>query len=890
MNLRHKRTSRCSPTRWREFLAGLMATGLVMSGGNLVAQATQDSEEEDENVRMDEIVVTAEKREESILDVPLTMSAFSERLLEELGVTNERDLEQLVPGLQFAYDSEGNGIAIRGIGTQKAVQHHDDLAVAFYVDGVYTVNIYGIAPNMFDIERVEVGRGPQGTLHGRNSIAGSVSFINRRPTNEWDFKLLTEFTDQFSQRYNAAFGGPINDQWSFRINGSYFTGDGLQENVGIAEDFDAPDEFNIAPAIRYRQDDLDVNLRYQRTIDKGRARASIRFTEADRESPTGDWGTPNAWYLYETPIPSISNCPPGQFRDFGGICDDLQNKVLSNRENTKDNQLDRFAFNVDYQINDDYSIRYTFGANITDTFETNDGDGTDRVASSADPTIPADCLENYDMATCQSVSFNDSQTAYIWNHDESSHEVQVFTSFDGPLNFIGGIYAYENEASWTNSGNNFANPLMYTDADVAVQSVDRDEDGQPDFATCDEFLQTLVWGLLGRNPENFTACPEGDNHLYKFGSSSGATSSTFAAFLSADYVISDEWRIGGGLRWTEDDKELSGFNGFKTLTSILGVPIIYESQNPPRGDSWGATVGHVSIEWMPDDSRMYYGRISQGYRAGGFNPLSGGTSAEDLANNVVPPNFDAETLVNFEVGAKGKFFEDRLVLMAGAYFQDYDDFHFNALNWVPDERVGTEAFPFKEYTQNIDGTEIWGMEFEASLAGPDWRISGYYNYLDSSIGFHQSIFWVDRDAATELGTIEHTYLDLATGQTITTQVNQPRDNTGNQLPQQPNHKASISGFYFMELQDRGSLVLASTWSYTGDRWPDVGNLAYQLLPAYSRWDARVTWESPDSEWTVIGFVQNILNEVGVMEFAFNSGWLTDEREIGVQIYWRPSFF
>ena len=112
------------------------------------------------------IIVTAEKREEDILSVPVTMTAFSQDMIEELGMTGDEDLEQLVPGLQFAYDSEGNGITIRGIGTQKAVQYNADVAVAFYVDGVYTNDVYGLAPNLFDVERVEVARGPQGTLNG----------------------------------------------------------------------------------------------------------------------------------------------------------------------------------------------------------------------------------------------------------------------------------------------------------------------------------------------------------------------------------------------------------------------------------------------------------------------------------------------------------------------------------------------------------------------------------------------------------------------------------------------------------------------------------------------------------------------------------------------------
>ena len=113
---------------------------------------------------IEEIIVTAEKREERLLDVPLTMSAFSEQMIEELGMTNANDIEQLVPGLQFGDNGEqvGQGTVIRGIGSRLAGETHSDLAVATYVDGVYTIGTYGVAPNLFDVERIEVARGPQG--------------------------------------------------------------------------------------------------------------------------------------------------------------------------------------------------------------------------------------------------------------------------------------------------------------------------------------------------------------------------------------------------------------------------------------------------------------------------------------------------------------------------------------------------------------------------------------------------------------------------------------------------------------------------------------------------------------------------------------------------------
>ena len=177
------------------FIAALAAVFIAAPAATIaVAQ-----EEPQEQRLIEEIIVTAEKRQENILKVPLTMTAFTSDMIEALGMTNALDLEQLVPGLQFGsaslqQRSDGQGTTIRGIGTQSARELHSDLAVAVYVDGVYTVDTYGLAPNLFDIERVEVARGPQGTLNGRNSIAGSISFHSKRPTDTWDTDVLAEFT------------------------------------------------------------------------------------------------------------------------------------------------------------------------------------------------------------------------------------------------------------------------------------------------------------------------------------------------------------------------------------------------------------------------------------------------------------------------------------------------------------------------------------------------------------------------------------------------------------------------------------------------------------------------------------------------------------------------
>jgi iron complex outermembrane receptor protein len=256
---------------------------------------------------LEEVIVTATKREESILEVPLTVTGFSSQTIEKLGIISMDDLNMLAPGLQIGEegDLKDQGWVIRGIGSRLWGETHSDLAVAFYVDGVYQYAPMGMAPSLFDIERVEIARGPQGTLHGRNSIAGSVSFFNKKPTDEWDMELLSEWTDQFTQRYGIALGGPIFETGlSFRLTGHYYEGDGAQENIGPGPDLDAPDDEYYATALRYKTDRLDFNARYQKTHNKGTPRMMLTLGSLSDEDVDKIWNNEvaednyNTWYKW----------------------------------------------------------------------------------------------------------------------------------------------------------------------------------------------------------------------------------------------------------------------------------------------------------------------------------------------------------------------------------------------------------------------------------------------------------------------------------------------------------------------------------------------------------------------------------------------------------------
>lgn len=901
--------------RLRAFRGIVGSIGLL--GLSSIATPAIAEESREEDPRIEVIIVTAEKREESVLKVPLTMTAFNSELIKELGMTGDEDLEQLVPGLQFGYDSEGYGIAMRGIGTQVAVQSQADQAVAFYVDGVYSYKTYGTAPNMFDLERVEVARGPQGTLNGRNSIAGSVSFINKRPADEPDMNVLIEYTDQVTQRYGIAFGGPVNENVSYRFTGSYYEGDGTQENVGVGNDYGAPYQIQWAPQLRFTNDKVDVNLRYSSLRDQGSARSRVSVTERDRSAATvllfGFWVQPNDWFLYDKPVPSVSDCPAGQYTEFGGICGELKNKVLSNRASKQDSNAERWSLNADYELSEKMTLRYTYGENTSHTFGTQDRDGTDRVPSEADPSIPADLTDPADIQRWidEGGKFRDLEDGWLEDDFEKSHELQVFSSFDGPFNFVAGVYTYENESSWRDRQHDWADPLFTTNADEAATSLDLNRDGVADFSSCQDFLDNFVLAEddestpdlvegLGEEPHVWTHCPAGNDHTFDRGGGAGSTAGTNAVFVNAEYRLNERWQVSGGLRLTEDEKavipSISGDHGVGGLLDEIepdqrltdmpwgGVPVYFQYVLTDRDASWSKTIGHVSLEYTPRDNLLYYGRVSTGFRAGGFNQIEEADTEELIALGAIPKDFPGSELVNYEVGIKGLFFDSRLLLTAGAYFDVYDKYHLKATQYIGAGARGTREEPFTDYTDGFDGTEIWGFEAEWTFqVNGNWRLSGFYNFLGSSVGPHSAFFQDDRDEERE--TFIHTYIDRATGMQMTSELELPRDVTGNTLPQQPAHKAAVT-LLFSDFTGIGPVTALTTWSFTGDRWSDIGNVPYQKIAGYSRWDARISWE-PKPAWEITGYVQNILDEIGIQEFAYGNVWLTEHRQMGVQFRWRP---
>lgn len=856
---------------------------------------------EEERRYHEEVIVTAEKIEENILEIPMTISAFDSSAIEDLVLQDKTDLQNLVAGLQFGdeMDQEGQGTVIRGIGTRIAGQSHADRAVATYINGAYTVGVYGALPGgAFDLERIEVARGPQGTLNGRNSIAGSVNYIYKTPSDEFEAEVMTEITDVSQQRLNFMVSGPVLDGFSYRLTGGLHVGDGRQENVGIGNDYDAPDHRFFAPQIRYSNDRLDLNLRLANVQDKGTPRSLVTLNNLDTTNPFvtlgpsgGQHAAPppggepvsNDLYLYATPNPAVNpNCPVGE---PGFRCGDIKNKVALNFNGYQDSEANLITFYADYDISDTLTLRYSFSDNDADMINVKDADYANRVGSAQDHTLASDGLVT---------PFEDTHYILPYLYDESSHELQITSNLDGPFNFIAGVFQYENRTFWDLVRVDLTRPFRFGTADEQARA------NSPIFGfvpvnSCQDIMTDVVeaFGIGTTNPDEiddwdglYWYCPTGSEHTETVRFFTGAISDTRAAFMNGTYEIDDNWTVSGGLRYTADEKEQpvedgGGFALFAFSGAVVGVS--FPDGGVGERQTWSKTIGHVSLEYSTENDNLIYGRISTGYRSGGFNtPIPG----VDL------PQVGEETLLNYELGTKGLFLDERLLLMTGLWYNAFDGFQLAAEQPPPPglQLPSWSSTPLSEYTSNIDDTKIWGLDVELSYWFTDQlRLSGFYAYQDSSIGPHESVVWGNPYA--EYAQWEHINFD--TGETVTSWYPLPTDMEGHQLPMQPNHKLAMTLAHEQTLDNGSFLLMQGTLSFVDDQHPNIGNIPDYVIPSYKRLDANLVWTSADEQWRVAFFMQNVLNEIGLVEYLPISGlgsnpalgYPTHPREIGVQVRW-----
>lgn len=899
----------------RSIALGALAGGLAFQPVAALAQTTdaQDTEAElqDELTEGTTIVVTAQGRTQELTDVPVAVNVVSAEELRNSGASDIRELNQVAPSLLVSSTgNEANGSArIRGIGT---VGDNPGLesSVAVFVDGVYRSRSGNALSELGPIDRVEVLRGPQGTLGGRNSSAGLINIYTAPP--EFEFSGYGAFTygNYDAIKIEAGINAPLGDTVAARLDGVYFKRDGFYNDVVNDTDVNDRDRYLVRGQLLFEPTDtLSIRLTGDYS-KKDEACCAATFVQADfaplaRVSPGLDTFTrPNGG-------PALTSTQ-----------NPIVNILLGLGQNP--NALTQSTFDRDIYVTPGRSYAgetEDYGAAL----ELNWDFGGARLTS----------ITGYrDYSNTQGSDTDYTQVDILYRApgpNAGAREFRTFSqelrlqgeAFDGTLDWLVGGY-FANEKLETRDNLRFGTQYG-TFANCRIALAINPALANPSAANCFGANIGALTAANGGAGAFGAATPliiAGINNLATV-SDRGSTgdlynqeSTNWALFTHNIINITDRLNLTLGLRYTNENKDFSAtFGNDNTacpanralLGSLLGVPalaglagglISLSCQGNSTSELDGVSIadsrdedeftGTAILSFKPTDRLLTYASYSRGYKAGGFN-LDRSALANPLALNVAALNtanlqFGQETVDAFEVG--GKYDGSNWTLTAAAFYQRFSNFQLNTFN----------GSVFLVQNVNSCGTSLGGADRDASgTTGACAADDVQPGVIAKGVELELSL----RPARFLNATLGMTYADTSyEDDLIGNDTGAPLDPAlrllpGDNLSNAPEITATASLSYTPPIGNSGlSGLFYLNTRMTGDYNTGSDLLYGKEQDGYILVNGRIGIRGPDEKWAIELWAQNLFDQ-DYTQVAFNtpfvapqqtfSAYLAEPRTYGITV-------
>ncbi len=741
---------------------------------------------------LEEIVITANKRESLLLETSAAVSAFDAATLRQLGIQNALDIVVHTPSLSIT----DHKISIRGVGRPNNALGSDP-GVGVYVDGVYnTENGSFRFANFFDVERIEVLRGPQGTLYGRNSVGGAINLISKTPGDQWGGELVAEAGNYDALTAQALVSGPVSDKLSVLLGVSSIKRDGFQRNVYNGQDLEQQDALYGTFTMQYEANEnwmSSLKLTSVKTDFRPANPYILASFDRDYIQQTRDVDTAEVLNFPGLfPKQNFANMRQGLNHENLAL-DDVE-KVSLDFSPFEVTRSDSVHFSTEYQ-RDNYSIKYTGGYTHYNYDYGIDADATAAEDSGLDWSqlllfgVPVSALTGYQLTPADMTYTIDQEATFV------SHEVQLSSNFDGRLNFISGLYYYHSEE------------------DQVVAFRERNDDLMAVYA--------FFGGLIGKPVSE-------DNFLYR--GEADLDTRSYAVFGQATWDWTDDTVLTAGLRYSEDHKK-GGDNTFVQFVGDVDSPTVFRQEE----DDWNQFTWRLGVDHTLDQNQFLYAFVATGYRSGGFN-FQKPTSSPEV--DVVDP----EDLLSVELGYKASLLDKRMNVSAAAYYYDYQDLQVLKQDVV--EGVGLNTF------ENADEASAWGVELEMmALLGQHFSVGGTYSYNQTE---YDDFFSKDANACA-LG-------PLTDGRGQDPLCQEDLNLKGNSFALTPEHKLSLNVSYHWQLLMLDWTAVASYMYTSDQYMSPFNNDDYDYVDSWDRWDARLVAASLAGNWALSAFVKNISDE------------------------------
>lgn len=741
-----------------------LVTSIVAAMG-VVSPLALSQEQTSERFAIEEIVVTAQKREQSLQDVSIAVSAFTGDQLQSLDAVNLQALTEHIAGAEL-FDDRGSGQPtwiIRGVGLADYNANNTPTAAIYYDEYYLTSNVLG-GIGMFDIDRVEVLKGPQGGLYGRNTSGGAVRVISSAPAVGEDYNgyVSASYGRWGSYSLEGAVGGSLSDQAAFRLAAVTNQSGGWQDSLATPNDEEHGDkDFNALRAQLALQPAKDVELLLKVEFGSDNSETTLGMGQAIWEPGVLDanWfpvpcaaalaGQANGAGCTTLANLTASLGPLWDFSADPGIGVSLQDsdgtEVLSSPINQLDNQWRGFTGRLDWDLS--FATLTAIGGYLD--YENNQ-------------------VFDFDGSPLRLFHEDTRSDLESW-----SQEVRLVSNGEGPLTWLAG--------------------LMYAE---------------------DEIDEVRFSDLL----DNFIIFPSSGWRSFN------QETESWAVYGQLEYQLADNWRVNGSLRYTDEEKQLNDYSAFDNDDYGLDL----NGDGDPGAFFWVENVqetykldahlsGHIGLDWTPTNDLLVYGKITRGFKSGGF---FGGyaLSEEELSN------YDEEIVWSYELGFKTDWRDGSLRVNGAVYYYDYQD--VQGFTQVLSEATGTALFKLG----NMGDAEHKGAELEMI----------WYPRTLEGLSLQASAAWIDAEF-TDSGTIIFDPVGVAGNLEGLTRAFAPELSTSLQVryetPLTPELLAAVQLNYSWRDDLAGTDSFHSTLDYAayGHESYDVLNARVSLMPKNDSW-------------------------------------------------------
>lgn len=705
---------------------------------------------QDETRVFEEVIVTAEKRNESLQDLSQAVTALSADDLDARDLTSFVDLSAIAPGVNIA-KNEGfkTVITIRGVGNEANQNAIANPSVSYHLDGIYVASPFALQTDFLDLERIEVLRGPQGTLFGQNSTGGAINVISKAPTTDEIYGTADLTLGNYDLvRARGSVNIPLGDQAAVRASLSSNKRDGFTDNIILGQDLDDSDSFSAR--VRFLYEPMD-NLRAHVT----------------------------AQYFEEKVNGAAQK----------GILDPTRNprKLAQDSLSSYELESQLYSLVVEWDL-PDFTVKSLSSWQDDDIAVLRDNDRNDLASLPPFAQLPSYFApeENRQKTFTQEVNLISAEPAF------------------GKLDWVAGVF------------------YLDTEVDIVIRELlDFGFDGTFDPFTVEDIL-TFAPADAGFISD---AQPERDS---------------VSIYGQGTWNFTDETRLIFGLRYTEDEvySEVTNFFG-RSGTEILEI------------DSEKVT-GRLAVEHDFNDVTLGYASFTRGFKPGGSNLTFGQES--EIAEIVVLPIFEEETVNAYEVGLKTDLADGRIRVNAALFYYDYENLQYQA----------TDPEVFQGGVGNIPESEIYGAEIE------------FASFITDNLIFDARMAWLETEITDDHFSLDNVESDAATNALLAGGANlfgpeiqmaraeQIVNVNGNELAKTPGFTGNFTLTYDNDLGSWGQVTSTLGYTYRGGfKHRIFNNPETDTVDSYGVTDLVIRLSPNDGHWRVELIGKNLTDEDGI---------------------------